>query len=165
MDRITELIIQLKEQRMEYFDEFYDLTKKLVYYTIVLIVKRSDVSEDLMQDTYVKFLANIDKCDIHKYPKAYLVMIARNLAINYFNRNKRIELDEEYISKLKDCEETKIDIGIIDYLEGVGHDVVTYHIVLDMKFKDIAKVVDKPLGTVLWLYRKSIDKLKKKVGE
>jgi RNA polymerase sigma-70 factor (ECF subfamily) len=29
-----------------------------------------------------------------------------------------------------------------------------------MKFKDIARVVDKPLGTVLWIYNKAIKSLK-----
>jgi RNA polymerase sigma-70 factor (ECF subfamily) len=28
-----------------------------------------------------------------------------------------------------------------------------------MKFKDIAKIVDRPLGTVLWLYNKAIKTL------
>ncbi|HBY65483.1 MAG TPA: RNA polymerase subunit sigma-24, partial [Acholeplasmataceae bacterium] len=35
----------------------------------------------------------------------------------------------------------------------------------DLKFKDIVPIVDKPLGTVLWIYNKAIKKLKEKVGD
>lgn len=35
----------------------------------------------------------------------------------------------------------------------------------NLKFKEIAKMKDKPLGTILWLYNKAIKKLKRKVEE
>jgi RNA polymerase sigma-70 factor (ECF subfamily) len=33
-------------------------------------------------------------------------------------------------------------------------------IVSNTKFKDIAKTLDKPLGTVQWIYNKAINKLR-----
>ena len=39
------------------------------------------------------------------------------------------------------------------------------HAINDLKFKEIASITKKPLGTVLWIYNKAIKKLKEKVGE
>lgn len=39
------------------------------------------------------------------------------------------------------------------------------HAINDLKFREIAEITQKPLGTVLWIYNKAIKKLQKKVGE
>lgn len=168
MKRIQEIISEFKQNNLDSFDEFYEETKKLVYFTISTILKNQETIQDIMQDSYLRFLHNIDKCDSSNNPKAYLAMIARNLAINYYNRNKKIILDEEYLRKIPedvDSSNSKVDLGIIDYLEGIEKEIVSLHIINDLKFREIADIINKPLGTVLWIYRRSINKLKKKVGE
>ena len=35
----------------------------------------------------------------------------------------------------------------------------------DLKHKEIAKIMKKPLGTITWLYNKAVKKMKEKVGE
>ena len=44
-------------------------------------------------------------------------------------------------------------------------EIVSLKIIGDLKFREIAEIVNKPLGTVLWIYNKAIKYLKKKVGE
>ncbi|MFA6936431.1 MAG: sigma factor-like helix-turn-helix DNA-binding protein, partial [Bacilli bacterium] len=39
-------------------------------------------------------------------------------------------------------------------------EVVFLHINNDLKHREISKVINKPLGTVLWIYNKAIKKLK-----
>lgn len=164
MERFNQLVSYLQDNQLDYFDEFYEISNKLVYHTIISIIKRRDIAEDLMQDTYMKFLQNINSCDVNSYPKAYLVQIARNLTLNELNKTRRVELNEEFVDNYSnDIDDDKVDIGIIDYLDGIEKDIVTYHIVLNLKFKDIAIIVDRSLGTVLWLYKRAINKLKKKV--
>ncbi len=166
MDRINKIVEELKEYNYESFDEFYELTSKLVYFVIIEIVKRKEIAEELMQETYLKFIQNIDKCTANYNPKSYLVAIARNTAINEYNKDKRVVLNDEVIDLLQENkEESRVDLGIISYLEGIEQEVVTLHIIGDLKFREIAKLVEKPLGTVLWIYNKAIKKLKKKVGE
>ena len=64
------------------FDEFYNETKKTVFFSIVAIVKDDNIIDDLIQDTYIKFLENIDKYQSKTNIKAYLSTMAHNLAIN-----------------------------------------------------------------------------------
>jgi len=56
---------------------------------------------------------------------------------------------------------------VLDLVKSLNEEekqIVLLRAVAELKFKDIAKIVDKPLGTVLWLYNKSIQSLKKEVG-
>ena len=39
------------------------------------------------------------------------------------------------------------------------------HVINDLKFREIAEIIHKPIGTVLWVYNKAIKKLKEKVGD
>ena len=84
MERIREIIHEFKEKNYDSFDEFYNSTGKVVYHVIIGIVRRREVAEDLMQDTYTKFLESIDSVSLEKSPVAYLVQIARNASINYY---------------------------------------------------------------------------------
>ena len=61
MGRVKEIIKELKNNDYRSFDEFYSMTSKLVYYIIAGIIRNKDTVEDLMQDTYLKFIQNIPK--------------------------------------------------------------------------------------------------------
>ena len=86
--------------------------------------------------------------------------------MNIINK-KRVINDEEYIYSIK--EESKTDVPnlfyLLDYLDEKQREIVILHIIDNLKFKEIAKMKEMPLGTVLWLYNKAIKKLKRKVEE
>jgi RNA polymerase sigma-70 factor, ECF subfamily len=53
---------------------------------------------------------------------------------------------------------------MIEMLNQDQRSVVLLKIVDNMKFKEIAKVLDKPLGTVLWIYQEALKVLKSYEG-
>ena len=59
-------------------------------------------------------------------------------------------------------EEQEEIFKILDLLEPMERQIVTLHVINDLKFREIAEIVEKPLGTVLWIYNKAIKKLKEK---
>jgi len=166
---INDIIKEFLVKDYTHFDDFYHLTKKQVFFAIVSIVKNQDQAEDLMQDTYVKFIEKIDQYHIGKNPYVYLSTIARNLAINYYNKEKRVIKNDEVIDLIPsehEVEENEIDIEwILGHLDDQEREVVTLHVINDLKFREIADMLDKPIGTVLWIYNKAIKKLKEKVGD
>ena len=87
-EQMHEIITQLKHNNMEVFDDFYELTKRQVYMSILSIVKNKTICDDLMQDTYLKFLANIHRYKEKTNVIAFIVTIARNIAINSYNKQK-----------------------------------------------------------------------------
>lgn len=165
---MQEIIKQLKNDNLDMFDEFYDLTKNQVYVTILSIVKNKMTAEDIMQDTYLRFLNNIHKYKENTNVVAFIVTIARNLAINYYNKHKKEEFhdfslyEDTYVNEEKD---NKLLDLVYKTLEGKELDVFIMHVIDDLKHKEIAKIMKKPLGTITWLYNKAVKKMKEKVGE
>ena len=167
---IDDIIEELRVANYAHFDEFYNATKKNVFFSIAAIVKDNSTIDDLMQDTYIKFLENISKYQPKTSINAYLSTIAHNIAINYYNREKRLVHDEEVIDYISDDTKKKNNYEEIEALEllksldPVSKEIVVLHIINDLKFKEIANIVNKPLGTVLWIYNKALKELKKKAG-
>ncbi len=167
---IDDIINELRVANYAHFDEFYNSTKKNVFFSIAAIVKDNSTIDDLMQDTYIKFLENISKYQSKTSINAYLSTIAHNIAINYYNREKRLVHDEEVIDYISDDTKKKNNYEEIEALEllksldPISKEIVVLHIINDLKFKEIANIVNKPLGTVLWIYNKALKELKKKAG-
>ena len=166
---LDDIIEELRVCDYTNFDEFYNETKKTVFFSIVAIVKDNNIIDDLIQDTYIKFLENIDKYQSKTNIKAYLSTMAHNLAINYYNKEKRLIHDQEVFDYIPDhkSNNTYEEIAVLDLLkdlDDIAKEIVILHVINDLKFKDIAKIIDKPLGTVLWIYNRAMKTLKRKAG-
>lgn len=168
--KMNEIIKEFKTKNYRQFDDFYEKTNRQVYYAIIQIVKDDDIAKDLMQDTYMNFINKIDQFKLGGNVYAYLSMIGRNLSINYYNRNKKEIHSDELFETIPSNEKVieKDDSDILDLLNLLNDDqreVVVLHTINGLKFKEVAKIMDKPLGTVLWLHKAAIDILKTKVGD
>lgn len=165
---MQEIINQFKTGNLDMFDEFYDLTKNQVYVTILSILKNKMETEDIMQDTYLRFLNNINKYKNGTNVIAFIVTIARNLAINYYNKKRKEEFhdfslyEDTYVKD--DTNQELLDL-VYKTLSGDELDVFIMHVIDELKHKEIAKIMKKPLGTITWLYNKAVNKMKQKVGE
>lgn len=91
--------------------------------------------------------------------------MARNLAIDC----KRKIKDSEPLSPKTDSNDyslenivsTRMDIELaIKQLSIEDREIVTLHLNGGLKFREIAELTNKPLGTILWRYQKSINKLR-----
>ena len=166
---LDEIIEELRVANYTHFNQFYNETKKNVFFSIASIIKDASTIEDLMQDTYVKFLENIDKYT-NTNINAYLSTMAHNIAINYYNKEKRLVHDEQIIDYVSDDTKKKPSneylevMDMLKDLDDISRQVVIMHTINDLKFKDIAKMIGKPMGTVLWIYNKAIKELRRKAG-
>ena len=168
MNNLNSFINQFKKKDYNQFEVFYQLTKKNVFFSIATIIKDENLIDDIMQDTYLKFLNQIDKVDLSKNISAYLNRIARNLAIDVYNSRKKEIYSEEVFEDIEDQGQEDDDediLKILDTLELDEKEIVTLHVINDLKFREIAEIIDKPLGTVLWIYQRAIKKLKGRVGD
>lgn len=169
METIDQIIKELKQQNYTHFDDFYHLTKKQVFFSIRAIIKDEQLSEDLLQDTYMRFLERIDQYRNGANPYAYLVTIGRRLAIDTYHQRKKEVISEELINHQvyeEEVHEENNDLfKLLDKLSKDEREVVVLHVINDLKFRDVADIMDRPLGTVLWIYQKAMKKLKREVGE
>ncbi|MFH0993388.1 MAG: RNA polymerase sigma factor [bacterium] len=152
------------------FQEVYDQTKRGVFAVIVAIVKDRGDAEDLMQETYMKMLAHLDQYEPGRNFNAWIVQIAKNLAFDHYRKNHQtVPVDPQEQSFLFDRaashEPSSHDLEtLVKPLDQEERQIVLLHIVANTKFKDIAGIVDKPLGTVLWLYNRALKKMQKHLG-
>jgi RNA polymerase sigma-70 factor, ECF subfamily len=158
---------KFKQGDEAYFDIIYEETKTKVYYTILSIVKDHSLAEDLMQETYLKMIEALPKYKRKNQFPAWIATIARNLAINTFNKRKKellVDIDEsEYMFGSEESpQENRYYLDkLLNVLNDDEKQVVIRHVILDEKHKDIALALDKPLGTITWMYQNALKKLKK----
>ncbi len=170
MEKINfdEYIDRLAQKDDEAFRTVYEATKRGVFSIIISLVKNKTVTEDLMQDTYIRMLEKI-----HTYKKgrnfnAWLVQIAKNLTLDYLRKeSKSTTVDPQesnymFEGSYHEPHHTYETAEMIEGLDADERQVVMLRVVNDYKFKAIANIVDKPLGTTLWLYNKAMKKLRKK---
>lgn len=163
-------ITALRDKNEEAFEYVYHQTKRGVYAIIFSVVKSHSATEDIMQDVYMKMLTSIDQYQSKTSFYNWLITIAKNQAIDYYRRNKKQFYinHEDYDSLLSSKEpspqeQTQFEM-MIETLNEEQRIVVLLKIVDNMKFKDIARIINKPLGTALWIYQEAMKVLKKYEG-
>ena len=98
-------------------------------------------------------------------------MIARNLSINEFNRRKRelsfdISEDEYIFGSVESTSEKELIVKeMLEFLKPEEQEIVILHVVGDLKHREIAAMLKKPLGTITWTYNQAINKLKEHYRE
>lgn len=163
---LKELLIQLQNDKMEYFDEFYNLTKNKVFYMAYSILQDYQLSEDILQDTYIKFLKHKKKVKVDGNILPYLLEISKNLSLNYVNKHKKVvnidnivfKYEEQYQEKF---EELKLVKDMKKILNENEFQIVILKIINELTNNEIATLLNKPLGTVLWTYNNAIKKLRR----
>ncbi len=166
--RLKELCIKLKNNDMSYFDEFYNSLKELIFYNIFSIIKNHEISEDLLQETFVKFLNNLTNVNENNSIIGLLMTTSKNLSLDYLKKHQRIIYLED--SKIDNGSEEHLSIDkdfiinkIRNILKPKEVDIFMMHVLGELTFEEISKVTSRSLGTILWSYNNSIKKLKKEL--
>lgn len=152
----------MSEGDIKAFEDIYNDMKKPVMTVIMRVVGNRETAEDLLQEVFVKLYRSPPK-DVSK-PRAYIFKTAGNLAIDSLRaENRTVSLDEceGYIyADVPDSGE-KLDIErALDQLDEPKRRIVTLHINAGLKFREIAEIMDIPLGTAIWRYNDAIKRLR-----
>lgn len=154
---------QLQSKDQETFDEIYEKYNKLVYYIINFYVLNHDTTKDLVQDTFLKVWSNIDKYKPNSNFQAWIATVARNTVIDYLRTKKEhFGFDEDYFNS-DDSQKLirDFDLDARGILSDIEYQIVILSIVYNLKRKEVAEIVGRPLGTVLRVYSEAIVKLRK----
>ena len=163
---LNEVFLELKRGDQSHFNWFYENSKKQLFYNILSYTKNYELSQDLLQETYVKFLTNIKNINDKVNVLGYLMVMSKNITLDYFKKNNRIEtLNEEDISfEDNKIYETMLVSKIKEILNDIEFKILILHILGELTFNEIKDIVKKPLGTVLWIYNKSLKKVRKELN-
>ena len=164
---IDECIEMFRQRDYSHFSWFYDQTKRQIFFVILPIVKNKEDAEDIAQETYVKFIESLHLYKSGTNPFTFLSTIARNLAINLYNKNKRFVNNEELIHNHPDSkndDSVNNVLELIKDLNDIEQEIIIMHIIDEYKFREIAKIFDKPLSTILVTYNRALKKIKRRGG-
>jgi len=169
MNELTRLLGSIQCGDKTAFAELYEQMKKPLFTIILRITRDFVLAEDILQELFLKvFLSPPENI---KNPRAYLCKMAHNLALDSVRRQKPEdnldELDDSKHQVVQPQEdfETKLDIeNAIMKLAQRERIIVTLHLNGGLKFREVAKMMEIPLGTVLWSYRKAIGQLRNILG-
>ena len=128
--------------------------------------KDKDKSDDVVQNVFYKLL----RLSKEAFPKSnyfcWLYVVVKNESIKYLKEeNKLAPVDSlgEIGFPDKDIEEY-VDMdefySLIKHLDNERREIVSLKILGNYTFKEISKMLNKPIGTIQWLYNTSIKKLR-----
>ena len=148
--------------------EIYEDYCPLIYSVVREILGNREDSEDVTSDFFIRLWDIADTYRTGRGHRAWLITIARNLAIDYLRKRKKESLTAEIPDYLQagesSCEERLCQkLGLEQALMTLKEEerqIVNLKIMGELTFREIAKILKKPPGTVAWRYRTAMDKLK-----
>lgn len=188
-DEIFDVCIErIKNGDKEGLHDIYKEYLPYIFSVIMTVLGNRENAEDVTSDFFIKLWNNADKYVPGSGHKRYLATIARNMSIDFLRAHKKEQLIEDFersydeednqtglsneqlgnISRdnsEKSPEETVVaDMSIeqaLGSLKESEREVVNLKVMSDMTFAEIAETVNRPMGTVTWLYRQAIEKLRR----
>jgi RNA polymerase sigma-70 factor, ECF subfamily len=166
---LEDLLDRIEQRDEDAFRVLYEETKRGVYSMIAAVLTDRQTIEDLMQDTYMKMLSKLNTYERGRNFTAWLFQIAKNLAYDHVRKQSKTTLIDpldqpgyfdQADASSKDSSNPTLQ-EMLQGLEDVEKEIVLLRSVSETPFKDIARTLGKPLGTVLWMYQRALKKIKK----
>lgn len=150
-NELHQIFTNLRNNKEKSFNELYEKYNKLIYAIAFAILKNKENSEDIVQIVFTKIYG----LEVEKLPTSneasWLYTLTKNEALNYIRKQKNevnleeienIPYDDNEIQEIIDRDAYN---RIIKKLSPQEKEIVNLKILGDMKFKDIAKLLDMPI--------------------
>lgn len=169
--QIDNMILKTAQGDKKAFEALYRQTGKQVFAYALSIVKSYHLAEDITQDVFVKI-----KCSAGYYkpcgkPMAWILKITKNTALMSIRGGKKETLidymgNEHFLGAKEDgTEDILMLYSALENLSEEEREIVILKAVSGLKHREIAQLVNRPIGTVLWMYSRAIKKLEKFLAE
>lgn len=151
------------------FERIYNETKRGLFAFILSIARDYHLAEDMMQTSYIRLRTTISSYRAGSNAYAWLYTIAKNATLNEINRRKRESVTDTFEDegKFGSYDMDDVDSPVTRVMNRVLNDgerqIVTLHVISGFKHREIAEMLSKPLGTVLWTYNNALSKMKKEL--
>lgn len=159
------LLLRVGQGDREAFARLYGLTRGAVYALALSLLRDAHEAQDVAQDVYVRVWESAPAYRPQGSPMAWLLTVARNLARSRLRRSGRqIALDEEAWNAIPaavpDLEDRQLLRGALARLGAEEREIVLLHAVAGLKHREIARLLELPLSTVLSKYHRGLKKLR-----
>ncbi len=161
---------RLKGHDLDGLREIYELTSRGVFTFVLPIVQDYQLAEDIMQETYVKVNDRIESYTPNTNGRNWILTIAKNIALDELRKRKHeeaVDFDDERqtlgsYSLPEDLDTPTIRLAN-EILPPDEMEIVLLFAIGDYKHREIAQILNMPIGTVTWKYHNALEKLKKAI--
>lgn len=165
------LFERIRQGEQDAFRELYEISYRPLYAFLLSHTMNAEDAQDLLQDTYIQIYKNCHMYKEQGNPMAWMMKIAKNLFLMKCRKDKEAGINYDDLENELGFEDmSSADNRIVlekmfDLLSVDDRNLIILHDVSGMKHREIAKLMDLPLGTVIARYNRGIRKLRKEFGE
>ncbi|MEA3316971.1 MAG: sigma-70 family RNA polymerase sigma factor [Bacteroidota bacterium] len=180
-----ELVKQFVNGKQSAIEVLIKRHKDRVFAYIFLMVKNEHLANDIFQDTFIKVIKSLEKGKYQENGKfiSWVTRIAHNLVIDYFRKEKKLNIcsndssDEYDLFNAKRFSEINIEDKIVkkqiedevrnllDLLPIEQKEVIVMRHYAGLSFKDIAEQTDVSINTALGRMRYALINLRSLIEE
>ncbi len=164
-------IIAIAKSEEDALQNFYKKAKNSIYGFALSITKNKYDAEDVLQETVLVVYSNANKYECQGKPMAWVLTIAKNLALAKFREQKKQQSFSESIgynvqdfSHIESLELRLIIEAVFTTLSDEERSIVTLKTVSGLHFREIASLLSLPIGTVLSKYHRAVKKLQQNIS-
>ncbi|MEQ2526334.1 sigma-70 family RNA polymerase sigma factor [Robertmurraya yapensis] len=141
-----------------------------IYRMAFTYVKNQNDALDVVQETAYRSFKKIDTLKNPEFFKTWLIKIAINCAIELVRKNKKvIELKPQYEEFMGfEDEDISLSVTLQDLLDKLNDDeksIIILRFYQEYSLKEIADLLNMPLGTTKSVLYRALSKLRKKLKE
>lgn len=150
---------------LDALEEIFKEMKNSIYAFAYMYVGDRQTAEDILQETMLQIAESAKNFRVYGNPRAWIMAIARNIAANWLRKTGReTEFSENFADRSTPFEyRVTGELSALSLLESLTireREIVVLHVISGLKHREIAKILNIPLGTVCWKYSESIKKLR-----
>lgn len=155
------LLEQMAEGDQAAFEAFVHRYHVPIHQYTERLLKDSKKAEDVVQETFIRLLKQLKSKQIPTYPKAWLYRVASNICKDYWRsaqyrsedtakEEMPVTVDQQAsVIEIYERQETRKEmLASLKSLSESQQQIVTLRFYQDMKLKEIAEILNIPLGTV-----------------
>ncbi len=174
-EKISELIIKIKGGNKKAFDKLYEITRPKAFFIALKILQNEHDAEDVLQESYIKFLEKIDEIDVKQNFLGWFYQVVANKSKDVLKSRKNFsfECDEDTLfedipdESIQFNPEEKINqdelhnrvINAIENLTPEKRACIILKYFADLSVREIAESLEVPESTVknrLFMARKEL---------
>ena len=174
-----ELILAYLEGDSDSFTVLYERYKRPLYAYLNRMLGNHAQSDDVFQQTWIRVVRRLGEYESKQKFFAWLTMIAHNLAIDQFRREKKsaeLPLDDENVAVSEPVTHTEpwmrmhnreLGKALREAAEGLAEDQTEVFLLRQegLSFKEIAEVQNCSINTVLGRMQYAVKNLRKRLNE
>jgi RNA polymerase sigma-70 factor (ECF subfamily) len=164
---LRDIIIRISNKEEAALEELYVNFGRVIYDAALRVVLNRMDSEEIVNDVLSRIWDNAHRLSKLSNPLGYIVVIAHNLAIDYYRKHKRhrtVLIDEKEIKEMP--AEEKVDMkAVLARLDEQQRTILVLKSIYHYSYEAISDVTDLSVKKIRLRYEKALTEYRKAYDE